>query len=115
VARHLQLDRKELHARVIMAQGRQNTNYAINLYACHPFFIQGYATMTNGENTAFIPIREYLVAQFPRLCGLPVGFRGVHPHPALHPDPLGLESAYKHIITPLQDGDLAGPPQRGNC
>ena len=24
-----------------MAQGRQNTNYAINLYACHPFFIQG--------------------------------------------------------------------------
>ena len=23
--------RKELHARVVMAQGRQNTNYAINL------------------------------------------------------------------------------------
>ena len=38
VARHLQLDRKELRARVLMAQGRQNTNYAINLYACHPFF-----------------------------------------------------------------------------
>jgi hypothetical protein len=60
VARHLQLDRKDLHARIIMAQGRQNTNYAINLYACHPFFLRGYSTMTNGENTAFIPIKEYL-------------------------------------------------------
>ena len=43
-----------------MAQGRQNTNYGINLYACHPFFIQGVATMTNGENTAFVPIKEWL-------------------------------------------------------
>ena len=60
VARHLGLDRKDLKARIIMAQGRQNTNYAINLYACHPFFIQGYTTMTNGENTAFIPIKKYL-------------------------------------------------------
>ena len=56
VAEYLQLDRKELKARVMLTQGRQNTNYAINLYACHPFFIQGVATMTNGENTAFIPI-----------------------------------------------------------
>jgi len=38
VARHLRLGQKALAARVIMAQGRQNTNYAINLYACHPFF-----------------------------------------------------------------------------
>jgi hypothetical protein len=60
VAEYLRLDRKDLCARVIMAQGRQNTNYAINLYACHPFFIQGFSTMTNGENTAFVPIRAYL-------------------------------------------------------
>ncbi|MGQ9499334.1 MAG: hypothetical protein ACUVQ6_03030 [Dissulfurimicrobium sp.] len=26
-------------ARVVMAQARQNTNWGINLYACHPFFI----------------------------------------------------------------------------
>jgi len=37
VASYLKLDRKELEAGVIMAQGRQNTNYEINLYACHPF------------------------------------------------------------------------------
>ncbi len=37
LAQYLGLDRKELKARIIMAQGRQNTNYAIDLYACHPF------------------------------------------------------------------------------
>ena len=63
VAQHLGLDREDLAARVIMAQGRQNTNYAINLYACHPFFIEGFSTMTNGENTAFVPIKEYLMSR----------------------------------------------------
>ncbi len=60
VARYFNLERSGLEARTIFAQGRQNTNYAIYLYACHPFFIQGYCTMTNGENTAFVPIREFL-------------------------------------------------------
>jgi len=54
------LDNSSLKAKIIFAQGRQNTNYAIDLYACHPFFIQGYSTMTNGENTAFLPIKEFL-------------------------------------------------------
>ena len=34
VGHYLNLDRNDLTARVVMAQGRQNTNYAINLYAC---------------------------------------------------------------------------------
>ena len=85
VAQHLNLDRKELFARVIMAQGRQNTNYAITLYACHPFFIQGYSTMTNGENTAFVPIRSFLESRgFPGYMRLSIGFRGFYPHPALY-------------------------------
>lgn len=53
----------EIKAKIILAQGRQNTNYSINLYACHPFFIQGYSTMTNGENTAFVPIKEFLLSR----------------------------------------------------
>ena len=112
VAEHLNLDRKELHARVIMAQGRQNTNYAITLYACHPFFIQGYSTMTNGENTAFVPIRSYLESR---------GFSGYTGyqsdsevfthilHYTIKKLGLGIE-AYKHIITPLQDNDLQNHP-----
>ena len=80
LAEYLGLDRKELEARIIMAQGRQNTNYAINLYACHPFFIKGYCTMTNGENTAFIPIKDFLSSRgYPRLYRLSVRFRGVWP------------------------------------
>jgi predicted glutamine amidotransferase len=115
VARHLDLDRKELNARVIMAQGRQNTNYAINLYACHPFFIQGFTTMTNGENTAFVPIREYLLSR-----GVP-GYTGYQSdsevfthilHYTLNQLGLGLEF-YKHIITPLQDNALEDHPNGG--
>ena len=78
VARHLGLDRKELNARIIMAQGRQNTNYAINLYACHPFFIEGFSTMTNGENTAFVPIKDYLTSR-----GIN-GYSGYQSDSALH-------------------------------
>jgi glutamate synthase domain-containing protein 1 len=108
VARHLQLGRKELRARIIMAQGRQNTNYAINLYACHPFFIQGYSTMTNGENTAFIPIKEYLMSRgFPGYIGYQSDsevFTHILHYAATHLG-LGVE-AYKHIITPLQDADI---------
>lgn len=112
VAEYLKLDRKELKSRVIMAQGRQNTNYAINLYACHPFFIQGFSTMTNGENTAFVPIKEYLMSR---------GFDGyigyqsdseVFTH-ILHytVTRLGLPlEAYKHVITPLNDESIAGHP-----
>ncbi|MBU0465449.1 MAG: glutamate synthase [Proteobacteria bacterium] len=112
LAEYLGLDRKELNARVIMAQGRQNTNYAINLYACHPFFIKGYCTMTNGENTAFTPIKDFLTSRdFP-------GYRGyqsdseVFTH-ILHYSMVGLElgiDAYKHVITPLQEDDLQKHP-----
>ena len=112
VANYLKLDRKELQARVIMAQGRQNTNYAINLYACHPFWIQGYATMTNGENTAFTPIKEFLLSRnFEGYTGYQSDSE-VFTH-ILHYTAtklgLGIE-AYKHIITPLQDDDLAAHP-----
>jgi hypothetical protein len=112
VAEHLNLDRKELHARVIMAQGRQNTNYAITLYACHPFFIQGYSTMTNGENTAFVPIRSYLESRdFPGYTGYQSDsevFTHIL-HYTIKKLGLGIE-AYKHIITPLQENDLQNHP-----
>ena len=112
VTNHLKLDRKELNARVIMAQGRQNTNYGITLYACHPFFIQGYSTMTNGENTAFLPIKAYLESR-----GYPgyIGYESdseVFSH-ILHYTmaQLGLTlETYKHVITPLQQDDITNHP-----
>src|SRR6056297_3154236 len=112
VGNFLELSNEKLNARIIMAQGRQKTNYAINLYACHPFFIQGFSTMTNGENTAFVPIREYLSSR-----GEP-GYTGFYSdsevfvhilHYTVNHLGLGVE-AYKHMITPLQDADLESHP-----
>ena len=115
LAEYLGLDRKELHARIIMAQGRQNTNYAINLYACHPFFIKGYCTMTNGENTAFTPIKDFLLSRgFPGYVGY-ASDSEVFAH-ILHYSMTGLGlgiDAYKHVITPLQDEDLQTHPDAG--
>jgi len=108
VAEYLGLDRKQLTARVILSQGRQNTNYAINIYACHPFFIQGMASATNGENTAFVPIREFLSSRnFPGYTGYNSDSE-VFTH-ILHymQNQLGMGmEMYKHIITPLKDTEL---------
>jgi glutamine phosphoribosylpyrophosphate amidotransferase len=68
--------------------------------------------MTNGENTAFIPIREFLTSR-----GFP-GYMGYQSdsevfthilHFTLYRLGLGIEM-YKHVITPLQDLDLGHHP-----
>jgi glutamate synthase domain-containing protein 1 len=102
------LDNSPLKAKIIFAQGRQNTNYAINLYACHPFFIQGYGSMTNGENTAFVPIREFLMSRgFPGYIGYNSDSE-VFTH-ILHYvcKRLGYPLIYyKDIITPLKTSEI---------
>ncbi|MBN1471362.1 MAG: glutamate synthase [Syntrophaceae bacterium] len=112
IAEYLGLDRKELMARVILSQGRQNTNYTINIYACHPFFIQGMASATNGENTAFVPIREFLSSRnFPGYTGYNSDSE-VFTH-ILHymQNKLGMGmEMYKHIISPLKDTELDRHP-----
>jgi glutamate synthase domain-containing protein 1 len=113
VGKALGLQDSRIKSRVCMAQGRQNTNWGINLYACHPFFIQGIATMTNGENTAFVPIKEWLSGQ-----GHPayIGYQSDSEvfahilHYAVKKLKLPLE-AYKHIITPLKTEELTKHPQ----
>lgn len=110
-ALHLNDDR--IKARIVMAQGRQNTNYGINLYACHPFFIQGIATMTNGENTAFVPIKELLTGMhFPGYIGYQSDsevFTHILHYVYKHLK-LPLET-YKHVITPLKTEELNVHPQ----
>lgn len=113
LAEYFDLERNdELRARVILAQGRQNTNYSIDIYACHPFFIQGFATMTNGENTAFVPIREYLTSRnFPGYVGYQSDSE-VFTHILHYTHKFlgkGLET-YKHVITPLQDEEIDRHP-----
>jgi len=109
----LGLHDNRIKARVVMAQGRQNTNYGINLYACHPFFIQGIATMTNGENTAFIPIKDWLTGRaYPGYIGYQSDSE-VFAH-ILHYVTKQLKlplETYKHVITPLKNEELAVHPQ----
>ena len=113
IGRALTLNDDRLKARVVMAQGRQNTNWGINLYACHPFFIQGVATMTNGENTAFVPIKEWLTGM--RYPGY-VGYQSDSEvfahilHYVIKQLKLPLET-YKHVITPLKTDELLVHPQ----
>jgi glutamate synthase domain-containing protein 1 len=108
VAEFFGLDRDGLKAKIVFAQGRQNTNYAIYLYACHPFFIQGYCSMTNGENTAFVPIREFLSGRgFPGYTGYNSDSE-VFTH-ILHYTVRQLRFPlpyYKDVITPLKTSEL---------
>ncbi len=109
------LDRSDLSARIVLAQGRQNTNYAIYLYACHPFFIQGYGTMTNGENTAFVPIREFLAGR-----GVP-GYMGYNSDSEVFTHILHYTHRqlgyplhyYKDVITPLSEKEIDGRSDAG--
>ncbi len=109
----LGLSDNRIKSRICMAQGRQNTNYGINLYACHPFFIQGISTMTNGENTAFVPIKDWLLGRhFPGYTGYQSDSE-VFTH-ILHYTLKSLNlplQAYKHIITPLKAEELKDHPQ----
>ena len=50
---------KDLTSSIITAQCRQNTNYDIVRYAAHPFFIEGYTGLVNGENTFFEKNKYY--------------------------------------------------------
>jgi glutamate synthase domain-containing protein 1 len=112
LADYLDLGRKELQARVILAQGRQNTSCTVNLCSCHPFFLQGFATMANGENTALGSNRRFLASR---------GFAGYNGHQsdseifthALHYTMAQLDmdiGAFKHVITPLDDDQLKAHP-----
>jgi glutamate synthase domain-containing protein 1 len=109
LAEFFNLEKSGLEARLVLAQGRQNTNYAIYLYACHPFFIQGYATMTNGENTAFVPIREFLASR-----GNP-GYMGYNSDSEVFTHIMHYMNRtlgypvhyYKDVITPMKDAEIA--------
>lgn len=103
------LEKSQLKAKIIFAQGRQNTNYAINLYACHPFFIQGFGAMVNGENTAFVPIREFLMSRnFPGYIGYNSDsevFCHILHYTCKH---LGYPlTYYKDVITPLKQNEIS--------
>jgi len=100
----LNLNRKEMMARIIMVQGEQSVRFGKNLQSCSPSFLQGFATIVNGENMAAVTNREFLKSR-----GF-VGYNGFRSVGDVFTDTLhytinklGLAlDAYKHILTPLE-------------
>ena len=79
------LDRDEIKAKIIFAQGRQNTNYAIYLYACHPFFHPGILLDDKRRKHRLradkgIPPEQGLTGVY----GLQQRQRGLYSHSSLH-------------------------------
>jgi glutamate synthase domain-containing protein 1 len=100
-----------LKARTISAQCRQNTNYRIVRYAAHPFFLEGYTLMGNGENTFFQKNKEMLAHLHPAY----VGFESdtlcflYTLHYVCEKLGWPLEY-YKHVITPLAFEEMIDRP-----
>ena len=91
-----------LQARIISAQCRQNTNYAVVRYAAHPFFLEGYTLMGNGENTFYQKNKEFQQHLHPAYQGFESDTQcflySLHYVAEVLRWPLAY---YKHVITPL--------------
>lgn len=98
---------EDFTAKVITAQCRQNTNYAIVRYAAHPFFLQGYTALANGENTFYQKNKEFQSSLHRGY----VGFESdsqcfLYTLHYVHKE-LGWPLAYyKHVVTPLPFDDV---------
>lgn len=100
-------------AKIITAQCRQNTNYDIVRYAAHPFFLQGYTILANGENTFYEKNKLFQQSLFEGY----VGFESdsqcflytLHYLNKVLKWPL---SYYKHIITPLPHDEINQRPDK---
>lgn len=89
-------------AKVITAQCRQNTNYDIVRYAAHPFFLQGYTALANGENTFYLKNVEFQR----KLHRGYIGFESdsqcfLYTLHYVHRELGWPLSYYKHVVTPL--------------
>lgn len=101
-------DSQDFSAKIITAQCRQNTNYDIVRYAAHPFFLQGYTALANGENTFY---EKNMMVQKKLNKGY-IGFESdsqcflysLHYIHKMLKWPL---KYYKHTITPLSFDEIA--------
>lgn len=99
----------KLLAKIMTVQCRQNTNYEIVRYAAHPFFLQGYTALANGENTFYVKNKECQKSLNPGYIGFESDSQCFlytlhYTHRQLG-WPLDY---YKHVITPLPFEDLEG-------
>jgi len=100
-----------LQARVISAQCRQNTNYAVVRYAAHPFFLEGYTLMGNGENTFYQKNKEFQQHLHPAYVGFESDTQCFLYTLHYVAEVLGWPLRYyKHVITPLPFDEMRRRP-----
>ncbi|MGE4496801.1 MAG: glutamate synthase [Deferribacterales bacterium] len=99
---------REFTAKVITAQCRQNTNYDIVRYAAHPFFLQGYTALANGENTFYEKNKNFQKGLYKGYIGFESDSQcflyTLHYIHKILKWPL---EYYKHAITPLPFEDMS--------
>ncbi|MBN1440386.1 MAG: hypothetical protein JW929_13340 [Anaerolineales bacterium] len=104
-------DNHPLRARTISAQCRQNTNYRIVRYAAHPFFLEGYTLMGNGENTFFQKNKDFQQTLSPYYTGFESDTQSFLYTLHYITRTLGWPvEYYKHVITPLPFEEIAARP-----
>lgn len=98
---------KDLTSSIITAQCRQNTNYNIVRYAAHPFFLEGYTGLVNGENTFFEKNKGYQQNLYKGYIGFESDSQcllyTLHYIDKILKWPL---KYFKHVITPLAYGEI---------
>jgi hypothetical protein len=100
-----------LRARTVSAQCRQNTNYQIVRYAAHPFFLEGYTLMGNGENTFFQKNRDFQQTLSPFYTGFESDTQTFLYTLHYVTETLGWPvQYYKHVITPLPFEEMGTRP-----
>jgi hypothetical protein len=108
---HLWDESSPLRARQISAQCRQNTNYQIVRYAAHPFFLEGYTLMGNGENTFYQKNRDFQQTLNPAYTGFESDTQCFLYTLHYVVETLGWPiQYYKHVITPLPFEEMALRP-----
>jgi hypothetical protein len=104
-------EKNPLQARIISAQCRQNTNYQIVRYAAHPFFLEGYTLMGNGENTFYQKNREFQQTLNPAYTGFESDTQCFLYTLHYVVETLGWPiQYYKHVITPLPFEEMDARP-----
>ena len=100
-------ENKDLTSSIITAQCRQNTNYDIVRYAAHPFFLEGYTGLVNGENTFYEKNKFYQQKLYKGYMGFESDSQcllyTLHYMNKILKWPL---KYFKHIITPLEYDEI---------
>lgn len=106
-------ENSDFTAKIITAQCRQNTNYDIVRYAAHPFFLQGYTALVNGENTFYEKNKLFQQSLYKGYIGFESDSQcflyTLHYVNKILKWPL---KYFKHVITPLPYNEITGRADR---